>query len=511
MLLQVHQDVEIPILLYTKFLIPQRRSDLIERPHLLDRLRANLDRRLILVSAPPGYGKTTLLAEFAVRAGLPLLWYQLDQADSDPVVFLTYLTEGLRETLASDHANKETPFGAAARALLNSTDPHPPERVLTVLINELTQTLAQDLIVVLEDYHLVTNPTVHALADMLVEHAPPRLHLVISARSDPPLALARWRARGMLAELRAPDLRLSPEQVALLLHRSAPALSGESASLLSDKTEGWAAGVQLALASLSGKDERDAQQLIADLGGTNRAIFEYLAEESFQQQPLDIQTFLLRTSILAQMNAATCNAILNVANSQMMLERIEQGNLFLQSLDEKREWFRYHNLYRDFLRAKFYREDAPAARATEGAAGRYYASIGELEVAAMHLLQADDAAAAARVVADLAPTYFDSGRVQVLLRLLNALPASVMRAQPMLLIHHGAVLRRLGQVSRAQARFEEARAAFAALEQPTGVCRALVELSETARSQGDYRRAQGLATEALSYIGADQHDERARA
>ncbi len=499
--------MEIPILLYTKFLIPQRRSDLIARPHLLDRLRANLDRRLILVSAPPGYGKTTLLAEFAVRAGLPLLWYQLDQADSDPVVFLTYLTEGLRETLA----NKEPPFGAAARALLNSTEPHPPERVLTVLINELAQALVQDLIVVLEDYHLVTNPTVHALADMLIEHAPPRLHLVISARSDPPLALARWRARGMLAELRAPDLRLSPAEVALMLQRNAPALSGESASLLSDKTEGWAAGVQLALASLSGKDERDAQQLIADLGGTNRAIFEYLAEESFQQQPADIQVFLLRTSILAQMNAATCDAILNVVNSQTMLERIEQGNLFLQSLDEKREWFRYHNLYRDFLRAKFYREDATAARATEGAAGCYYASVGELEVAATHLLQADDVAAAARVVAELAPTYFDSGRVQVLMHLLNALPASIMRAQPMLLIHHGAVLRRLGQVSRAQARFEEARAAFAALGHKAGVCRALVELSETARSQGDYRRAQGLATEALSYIGGDQHDERARA
>lgn len=511
------KSVEIPILLYPKFLVPQRRSDMIVRPHLLERLRASLDRRLILVSAPPGYGKTTLLAEFSARVGLPLLWYQLDSADSDPAVFLTYLAEGLRQILSGTHSgtdfqsNEGTTFGAAARALLNSADPHPPERILTVLINELAQTLLHDLIVVLEDYHLVTNPTVHALADTLIEHAPPGLHLVISARSDPPLALARLRARGMLAELRVPDLRLSPEEVAVLLKRSAPTLPGESASLLSDKTEGWAAGVQLVLSSLSGKDEREAQQLIAELGGTNRAIFEYLAEESFQQQPPEIQSFLLRTSVLGQMNAATCDAILNINNSQAMLERIEHGNLFLLSLDEKREWYRYHNLYREFLRAKFYREDAQTTRAMERAAGAYYESVGELEVAASHYMQADDLASAARVIADMAPTHFESGRVQVLNHLLKALPPSVLRSQPLLLIYHGAVLRRLGQANTAQARFEDARTAFAALGQMSGVCRALVELSETARSQGDYRRAQGLAAEALSYVGSDQHDERARA
>jgi len=506
--------LEIPILLYTKFLVPQRRPDAISREHLVDRLRASLDRRLILVSAPPGYGKTTLLAEFAARAvppGVLLLWYQLDQADSDPAVFLAYLTEGLRQVMsAAPHSAGES-FGAAARALINSADPHPPERVLTVLINELAQTLAQDLIIVLEDYHRVTNSTVHALTDMLIERTPLRLHLVISARSDPPLSLARLRARGMLAELRVPDLRLSPDEVAALLGRVAPQLPSESVHLLSDKTEGWVAGVQLVLSSLSGKDEQEAQRLISELGGTNRSIFEYLAGESFQQQPPEIQSFLLRTSILAQMNAATCNAILNSADSQTMLERIEQGNLFLLSLDEKREWYRYHNLYRDFLRARFYRQDAQAAHEMERAAGRYYESVGEREVAASHYMEAGDLASAARVIADMAPVYLDSGRVQVLNHLLNALPLSVARTQPVLLIYHGMVLRRLGQVGAAQARFEEARAAFAAMGQMSGVCRALVELSETARSQGDYRRAQGLATEALSYVSGDQHEERARA
>ncbi len=506
--------MEIPTLLYTKFLIPQRRPDAISREHLIERLRANLDRRLILISAPPGYGKTTLLAEFAARAaptGAPLLWYQLDQADSDPAVFLAYLTEGLRQTMSAAPNGARESFGAAARALINSADPHPPERILTVLINELAQTLSRDLIVVLEDYHFVTNSTVHALTDMLIEHAPPGLHLVISARSDPPLALARLRARGMLAELRIPDLRLTPEEVVTLLGHVAPKLPSESAYLLSDKTEGWVAGVQLVLSSLSGKDEHKAQQLISELGGTNRSIFEYLAEESFQQQPAEIQSFLLRTSILTQMNAATCNAILNRANSQAMLERIEQGNLFLLSLDEKREWYRYHNLYREFLRARFYRQDVQAAHEMEQAAGAYYESAQEWEAAASHYMEAGDLSSAARVIAEMAPTYFDSGRIQVLNHLMNALPPSVMRDHPLLLIHHGAVLRRLGQVGSAQSRFEEARASSAALGQMSGVCRALVELSETARSQGDYRRAQRLATEALSYVSNDQHDERARA
>lgn len=460
--------MEIPILLYTKFLVPQPRPDAISRTHLLERLHASLDRRLILVSAPPGYGKTTLLAEFAARvapAGVSLLWYQLDPADSDPAVFLTYLVEGLRQVMNASPQSAGESFGAAARALLGSADPHPPERVLAVLINELSQTLTKDLIVVLEDYHLVTNSTVHALTDMLIERAPQRLRLVISARSDPPLAMARLRAHGMLAELRAPDLRLTPDQVGTLLERVAPGLPSESACLLSDKTEGWVAGVQLALSSLAGKEAREAQQLIADLGGTNRSIFEYLANESFQQQPSEVQSFLLRTSILAQMNAATCDAILSTADSQAMLERIERGNLFLLSLDDKREWYRYHNLYRDFLRARFYRQDAQAAREMEQAAGSYYESAGEWEVAASHYMQAGDLSSAARVIEGMALTYFDSGRVQVLNHFVNALPPSVMRAHPMLSVYHGAVLRRLGQVGAAQARFEQARAAFAAMDQ----------------------------------------------
>ena len=500
-----------PMLLYTKFLTPQRRAGVTVRPQLLHHLRSSLDRRMILISAPPGYGKTTLLAEFAARAEMPLLWYQLDSADSDPGVFLTYLTEGLRRVTSSPISEGAAPFGAAVHALLGSTEPHPPERILTALINELGRAELDELIVVLEDYHLVTNPIVHALVDAFIESAPPSLHLVISSRNDPPLATARLRARGMLTELRAPDLRLTPEEVAELLRRVAPNLPDDSARVLSDKTEGWPAGVQLALSSLAHKRQDEAQQLIAELGGSSRSIFEYLVEESFRQQPPEVQAFLMCTSVLGQMNATACNVVGERVDSQAMLEQIERSNLFLLSLDERREWYRYHHLYREFLRAKLYREDPTTAKRVQHAAGAYYESIGELETAASHYLQAADHESAVRVIAELAPGYFDSGRVQRLSQLLSALPQSALRANPQLLLYQGAVLRRLGQVGAAQIRFADARASFAALGQTSGVCRSLIELSVTSRSQGDYRRAHSLAAEALSYTTPDQHDERARA
>ena len=182
--------LELPTLLYTKFLVPQKRREAVARPELVKTLRSGLKRRLLLVSAPPGYGKTTLLVEFVSRVKMPLVWYQLDSGDGDPIVFLTYLTEGLARAVASDFPT----FGTATNALLNSAESQPAERVLAVLLNELAR-LTVDVLVVLEDYHHIQNPALHTLLDRLIEQAPPTLHVLISSRSDPPLSLARWRAR----------------------------------------------------------------------------------------------------------------------------------------------------------------------------------------------------------------------------------------------------------------------------------------------------------------------------
>jgi LuxR family maltose regulon positive regulatory protein len=482
--------MEPPILLHTKFLIPRPRPERLPRPHLLAWLERNLDKRLMLISAPPGYGKTTLLADFASAASRPLVWYQLDAADGDPAIFLAYLVECLRGLQPGSAA-----LGNAARALLESAGT--PERVLTVLINELADAPDGDRVLILEDYHVITNPGVHGLVDALIENGPPGMRLIISTRSDPPLALARLRARGHLSELRAADLRFSDQEIRQWLARAAPGLPAHSVQALNEKTEGWAAGVQLALTSLLDKDPTAAERFIADLNGTHRFIFEYLAEEVFRQQPTGLQRFLTHTAVLTQMNAAVCNALPGLSGAQAVLEHLEQNNLFVVSLDERREWYRYHHLFREFLLGKLRREQPEQAAALERAAGAYYEAHGEMEVALTHDFQAGDIESAGRVMAAFAPEYIESGRVEVLQRYFGALPETLFHARPELLLYHGDALRRLGQGGAAIARYEDARAAFNARGDRTGVCRAMIELAEMARSQGDYRRAQSLAAEAL--------------
>ncbi len=489
-------------LLRTKFLIPRRRAESLRRLALLNRLAQHIDKRLLLLSAPPGYGKTTLLADFVATVSLPVAWYQLDSADSDPATFLAYLIECLGRLHSSP---------LSARALLYSdADPTPPERVLTVLLNELSEASERDTLVVFEDYHLLTNPAVYALTDALLENAPPTLHLIISTRSDPPLALARLRARGQLVELRTADLRFTADEVGAWLAQSAPLLSAPSIHALSEKTEGWAAGLQLALSSLAGKDAASAERFIADLTGAHRFIFEYLAGEVFRRQSDSLQSFLLRTSVLTQLNATACNTLLHLADSQATLEYLEQHNLFTVSLDENRQWYRYHLLFRDFLLGKLRRDSPVEALTLERNAGRYYESLSELEAAFAHYQQGNDSDAAARVLAAFAPDHIERGRVEALHRHFAVLPEATLRAQPDLLLYHGDVLRRLGRASEAIARYDDARAAFAQQNDSRGMCRALTELAEVARSQGDYGRAQTLAAQAVALSPSD-HATRARA
>jgi len=498
-----------PIVLRRKFLIPRRGPDRRPRPQLLAWLKHNLDKRLLLVSAPPGYGKTTLLAEFAAEQPAAA-WYQLDTADGDPAVFLAYLIECLAE---APQVSGRT-FGSAARGLLQNAeavDPVAPERILIVLINELAEVLERDWVLILEDYHLITNPAVHALLDYLIENAPPLLHLVISTRSDPPLALPRLRARGWLAELRANDLRFSLQEISQWLAGSPLDLSEKSLRTLSEKTEGWAAGLQLVLSSLNGRDPGSAERFIAELSGVQRFIFEYLADEVFHGQPPARQRFLMSTAVLTQMSAAVCNALPDISDSQTTLEKLEQDNLFVASLDENREWYRYHPLFREFLLGKLQHEQAERVLILERAAGEYYETHHEPEMALTHYLPGNDPESAARVIAAFATDYVERGRVEVLQRYLGALPEPILRARPELLLNQGDALRRLGRAAAAVARYEDAQAAFEARSDHAGVCRALTELAEIARSRGDYRHAQSLATEALAHAPADDYAGRARA
>lgn len=500
------------ILLHTKFLVPRPTPNLLPRPHLVEWLNNQMDKRLILISAPAGYGKTTVLADFLHASSRPFAWYQLDASDSDPTVFLTYLIEALRR-IEDTPDSLTNAIGQTAQSLLDSSDPSSitPQRVLTVLINELTEQLDETWLLILEDYHYVTNPTIHQLVDFLLDHAPPGMRLVISTRADPPVALARLRARGLLAELRSSSLRFRDEEVSAWLTKNLPDLTTDNLKLLREKTEGWVAALQIMRSSLSGKDPQERDEVLSGLSGTQQFVFEYLAEEVFRRLPDETREFLLRTSILRQMDAVACNAVAGTHEAQSILRSLEKQNLFLTSLDPNRRWYRYHYLFRDFLYSRLQREGPDYANNLERIAGAHYEEQGELEIAYTHYLAGGDYESAARIISIFAADFVERGRVEILHRYLDALPLEIMRATPELLLQHGNAHWRLGQAGLAITAFEDARSAFSAMGNSGGVCRALTRLAEVNRAQGHYRQAQRLATEALSFTNEADHAAKAEA
>ena len=498
------------ILLRTKFLVPRPRPDLLPRPRLLDWFESNAGKRLILLSAPAGYGKTTLLADLINASNRPFAWYTLDAQDSDPTVFLTYFIEALR-TMKHAPELLTRSIGQTAQSLLDSAETSiSPQRVLTVLINELTEQVEVPWFIVLDDYHFVASSVVHQLVDFFIENAPEGVHMIISTRVDPPIALARLRARGQLAELRTSSLRFREEEVTRWMAVDLPELPADSLNLLSEKTEGWAAALQIIRSSLSGRDAADVNALLSGLGGSQQFLFDYLADEVFKRLPEDVQEFLLCTSILQQMDVSACNAVASVQNAQSILEELEKQNLFVASLDSQKKWYRYHYLFREFLVSRLQRVETESVVGLEGSAGAHYEARGELEAAFSHYVNARDFESAARMVSIFASDYVERGRVEVLHRYLGAFPANLLKENPELLLQHGNALLRLGQTGAAVTAYEDARTSFAVQDNTNGICRALTRLAEINRAQGHYRQAETLSAEALSFADID-HAARAEA
>ena len=489
-----------PFLLSTKFLVPRPQPDQLCRVHLLRLLSTAVTRKLVLLSAPPGYGKTTLLASYARETSLPLIWYQLDPADNDPIVFLQYLTEGFRQTFPD--------FGRATLALLDDARVQ-VDRVLTVLLNEVTSSLGEEFLVVLEDYHAIQHPEVHRLLGFLLDHQPPSLHLLISTRVEPPLSLASLRASGDLVELRTQDLRFTSEEIAQVTAHLG--LSELQLQLLEERTEGWAAGLQLALTTLAQKSPASADEVIRHFRGNNRYVFDYLAQEVFQRQSPQVQDFLLRSSVLTQMGAGTCNTILRIADAQALLGYLERQNLFIVGLDEERRWYRYHQLFRDFLLDRLYQEAEAEALRLQAAAGDYYAGQGLWDLAAEHYMAARSSEGLARAIRALAPVYLHSGRLETLYRYLLALPFPFLEQEPDFLLYQGQALRHWGRIEEAVICYERARALYQARAESASVSRVLTELTHVALSKGHYRRAQELARAAVERAGEADHAERGEA
>src|SRR6266700_1390373 len=337
-------------ILATKLYIPRLRPNVVSRPRLIERLNEGLHRKLTLISAPAGFGKTTLVSEWVFGCQRPAAWLSLDEGENDPARFLTYLVAAL-QTLAAT-------LGEGVLTLLQSPQPPPPASILTALLNDLT-TISDDFVLVLDDYHVLdAKPVDHALT-YLVDHLPPQMHLVIATREDPPLPLARLRVGSYLTELRAVDLRFTPSEAAEFLNQGMGLnLSAEDIVALETRTEGWIAGLHLAALSLQG--QQDATGFIKSFTGSHHFVLDYLVEEVLQQQSESVQTFLLRTSLLDRLCGSLCDAVLlnPSVSGQETLEYLEHANLFLVPLDNERRWYRYHQLFADLLRQRLHQSTA---------------------------------------------------------------------------------------------------------------------------------------------------------
>jgi LuxR family maltose regulon positive regulatory protein len=447
-------------LLATKLHRPRPTSSLVARPRLTQRLDHGLrdGHRLILVVAPAGYGKTTLVTDWLGKTGVPSAWLSLDEADNDPLRFFTYLVAALQKTLGPK----------VAQPLLEAFPmaPQSPEALVRPLINDLTA-VDRPVILALDDYHVITAGLVQEAMVFLLEHAPPNLHLVVLTRADPPFPLPRLRVRERMTEIRDRDLRFTSEEMAAFLnalHRLN--LPAEQITALEARTEGWAAGVQLAALSLQGLSAERAAQFIADFGGSHHYIVDYLFDEVLSRQPDNVREFLLRTSILDRMCAPLCDAILSRgateqgsagdlretalalpqhpgdrrplrSHAQEILEALEHSNLFLVPLDDERGWYRYHHLFVDVLRGMLQSASQPDQIATlHGRASDWYRQNGFVADAVHHALQAGDHERAAETVEENARSMVLHGELGTLMKWIQALPATSVSARPWLRIYY---------------------------------------------------------------------------
>src|SRR5262244_3590235 len=416
------------VLVATKFHVP--RAGFVPRPRLLARLAQGVDRGLAVVCTPAGFGKTTLLGDWARRSRRPAAWLSLDAGDNDPARFWRYVATAL------DRARPGT--CAPLAALLRGPQQPPLEAVVTALINQLMNLPGEgEVALLLDDYHLIEAPRVHDSVTFLLDRLPPGLRLVLASRADPPLPLARLRARGQLAELRAADLRFTLEETAAFL-REATGLDLPAASVhtLQERTEGWAAGVQLAALSLRG--HCDPAGFVANFSGSHRYVLDYLSEEVLARQPEQVLRFLLETSVLERLRGPLCDAVTGRTGSQAVLEDLERANLFMVPLDEVRGWWRYHHLLADLLRSRLADERPERVPELHRAAAVWHEEHGFAGDAVRHALAAGDVAWAARLVERHVEALLRRGEGATLDRWLSALPAKCIRARPRLCLAQAA-------------------------------------------------------------------------
>ena len=433
-------------ILATKLYVPPPRPNVVLRPRLIERLNEGMHRRLTLVSAPAGFGKTTLLGEWLAGCGRPAAWLSLDEGDNDPARFLAYLVAAL-QTIAAD-------IGEGVLGALRSPQPPPTESILTALLNEITA-VEDDFVLVLDDYHVIDAKPVDDALAFLLDHLPPRMHLIIATREDPRLPLARLRGRTQLVELRAADLRFAPSEAVEFLNRAMGLnLSAEDIAALEARTEGWIAGLQLAALSMKGRE--DVSGFVRTFAGDNRYVVDYLIEEVLQKQPERIRSFLLQTSILERLNGPLCDAVTDQEEGNVLLGALERGNFFVVPLDDKRHWYRYHHLFADVLFAHLMAEQPDLVATLHRRASEWYEHNGSAADAIRHALAAENFERAADLVEGAWPAMRRSRQEATLLGWLEALPEEVLHCRPVLGVGYAHVLLASGELAGVEERLRDA-------------------------------------------------------
>ncbi|MGD9147374.1 MAG: hypothetical protein PVI80_17530, partial [Anaerolineae bacterium] len=447
-------------LLTTKLYIPPVRPRLVSRPRLVERMRAGMPghdaglsegryaRKLTLISAPAGFGKTTLLSACAAHCGLPVAWLGLDGADNDPARFLAYLVAALRSI--------EPGIGQGILGALQRPQAPPVAPLLVGLINDLAA-IPAPFVLVLDDYHTIEAGAVHDAVAFLLDHQPPKMHLLIATRTDPPLPISRLRGLGQLTELRQNDLRFSLDEAAEFLNEAMGlGLSSEEIAALASRTEGWIAGLQMAAVSMRGRDDRAG--FVHAFAGSHRHVLDYLMEEVLVQQPPGVQTFLLQTAILDRLTAPLCDAVLDgdagqpgngdgplsgiplppgaPVSSYEILEYLDRNNLFVVPLDEERRWYRYHHLFADLLRQRLQQTQAGAVPDLHHRASLWCEEQGLMAGAIGHALSAEDYERALQLVERGAERAMARSEVATLKGWLEALPDEMIRTRPILCVYH---------------------------------------------------------------------------
>ncbi|MFL6196011.1 MAG: LuxR C-terminal-related transcriptional regulator [Thermoanaerobaculia bacterium] len=484
-------------LLATKLYIPAPRPSRVPRPRLTARLESGAAGPLTLVSAPAGFGKSTLLSDWIHAQGRPVAWVSLDEGDNDVVRFLCYTVSALRKLHPGLGEDVLTTLRHSQDAPAEALEP-----ILTSLLNEV-HALDEDLVLLLDDYHAIESAAVHRAVQFLLDRMPPRMHLVIATRVDPPLHLSRLRARGQLTELRARDLRFNSQEASDFLNQAMSlSLSSADVEALEERTEGWAVGLQMAALSLQGR--RDVEGFIAQFTGSHRFVLDYLTDEVLSRQPEPAREFLLRTSILSRLSAPLCDAVTGGTDGQEVLESLDGANLFLIPLDDTRTWYRYHHLFGTLLRHQLERQlgkDGVAAlhlRAVD-----WYAANGRPEDALEHALAAGDLDRAAGLISENALPRLMRGDAGTVIRWLRSLPPEWLDRRPELRLTYAWALVARFEIREAEEQMRMAERALAAFPGSGIEAHAETLRGLLTRFEGQPREAIALFQSALEKLPDD--------